>query len=266
MIRDTAVLLVRAGVLVAHLMLATGCSQDEPAEPQDESAMGELSGEVFIVTQGGPSIKLGLVTVVAIPESDMLAHIKRRQEAAVAAADSLIPRLDAARAAVEAAEGAVSQADKEVEVAAKRAHQEYMACLGTAASRGECSAAKPSYEQIKHDLLWRRKQEVRARESALARLNVEGESLTSSDFYMRELPPGIATAKTNADGLFTMNLPRTGRFALAARASRQLLGQVENYYWLVWVSLDGASSKRILLSNDNLTTVESPESVIKLPR
>jgi hypothetical protein len=264
MIRNAAVLLVRAGILVTQVMLATGCARDKSTGPDDESSVGELSGEVFIVTQGGPSIKLGLVTVVAIPEADIEAHIQRKRDEAAAASTQLKANMEAAYAAVAAARRAVTQADKEVDVAARLAHQEYMACLGTAATRGECSAAKPTYEQIKHDLLWQRKQEVRARESEVAKLKAEQDFLASSEFYMADLPAGVATAKTNADGLFTMRLPRNARVALAARGSRQVFGDVENYHWLVWATLDGAFDKRIMLSNDNMTTAGSSESVIAL--
>jgi hypothetical protein len=38
----------------------------------------------------------------------------------------------------------------------------------------------------------------------------------------------------------------------------------EKYYWIVWVSLDGALEKKILLSNDNLLTDSSSESAVKL--
>ncbi len=256
----------RAIVAASICSLLIGCTSSDEGVAAADSETGELVGEVFIVTRGGPSIKLGLVTVVAISETDMKAHIEARRAEAKKLANALIPQLEAARTAVEAAENAVNQAGKEADIAAERAKQEYLACLGTTATRGECRAATPTREQIRNEMLLWRKREVKARETDLAKLIAEGDVLTSSAFYSTNLPPGIATAKTNADGLFTLNLPRNGKIALAARASRQLLGEVEHYYWLVWVSLDGASSKRVLLSNDNLTTVESPESVIKLPR
>ena len=49
---------------------------------------------------------------------------------------------------------------------------------------------------------------------------------------------------------------------LAAHATRQVLSKAENYYWLVPVSLDGQLGKRIFLSNDNLATSDSKDSLV----
>jgi hypothetical protein len=104
--------------------------------------------------------------------------------------------------------------------------------------------------------------EMRVRELTDA-LN-ESNYFHSSAYYFSELPQSIAQAKTDADGHFVVSLPRTGRFALAAQATRTVGNTTEKYYWIVWVSLNGAATGNIMLSNDNLTTVKAPESVITL--
>ena len=78
------------------------------------------------------------------------------------------------------------------------------------------------------------------------------------------LPPGDVTAKTDAEGHFTMVLPRRGQFALAAQASRDAGGTTERYYWLIWVSLDGSARREIMLSNDNLVGMGSEDAVFKM--
>ena len=66
------------------------------------------------------------------------------------------------------------------------------------------------------------------------------------------IPSGVSAATTDADGKFTLEIPRTGQFGLVARASRQLLKGKETYSWLVWVDLDGEPSKHLNLSNSNM--------------
>jgi hypothetical protein len=66
------------------------------------------------------------------------------------------------------------------------------------------------------------------------------------------LPSPTYTAKTDADGECTLQLPRTERWVLAAAASRQAGGALEEYLWVVEVP-SGVDS--VVLSNDNLLGV-----------
>lgn len=84
--------------------------------------------------------------------------------------------------------------------------------------------------------------------------------ISADNLYFRDLPVGVATAKTDADGEFSMRL-RRGKYALGAKASRQAMDRTEEYYWLVWVTLSGKST-RVFLSNDNLLASGSPLSVV----
>jgi hypothetical protein len=80
--------------------------------------------------------------------------------------------------------------------------------------------------------------------------------------YFASLPPALASVKTDADGKFSILVDREGTLVLAASASRRLVKKTENYYWLITVSLDGQPSKRIFLSNDNLATSDSKDSLV----
>lgn len=68
-------------------------------------------------------------------------------------------------------------------------------------------------------------------------------------------PPPAATAKTDADGRFTLTLKRGDRYALRAVATRAVFNNTEMYEWLIWLtpSKDGA---RIILANDNMIDTE----------
>jgi hypothetical protein len=59
-----------------------------------------------------------------------------------------------------------------------------------------------------------------------------------------------------------MLLPRDGRYGIVARVSREFGEQKETYCWFVWVSLDGAASKRLGLNNSNIVGAGSPDSAL----
>ncbi len=87
--------------------------------------------------------------------------------------------------------------------------------------------------------------------------------LPTSEVVCAALPAGFASSKSDSEGRFTLPVPRAEVFVVAATASRRLVGKTENYCWFLTMSLEGAAAKRILLSNDNLTDANSPESLLQ---
>lgn len=82
-----------------------------------------------------------------------------------------------------------------------------------------------------------------------------------SEKYFSHLPNPIYTTQTNSDGKFSLPLPIRGDFALSATSSRNVGNSTERYYWLLKVSMEGANKKRIMLSNNNLSTAGAAESL-----
>jgi hypothetical protein len=70
--------------------------------------------------------------------------------------------------------------------------------------------------------------------------------------WFEGIPQAIVTASTDGDGKFSMRLPRSGKFAIVAHASRQVFSSREEYYWIIWTSLEGEASNNVTLSNKNL--------------
>jgi hypothetical protein len=60
-------------------------------------------------------------------------------------------------------------------------------------------------------------------------------------------------------------IPQKAQFILLAQAQRQVSDETERYYWLVRVHPDGKSEMQIMLSNDNLISVNSSESPVRFP-
>lgn len=230
-------------VLCMTVSVLSACSDGE----------GELTGEVFIVTKGGQNVRLGLVEVRAIPEGIIRPFIDQKNTISKAESDKLRPEIE--RAKLE-----VAEAQEGVEGARRRSDEQFKASL-EAIRRGDYSVSR-SYssgadnEVSKLQAKW-------DKQTQLQGLLDKDRYWRSGDFYFADLPAGIATAKTDADGKFTLTLKRKQRVALAARGSRSIGDKTEKYHWLFWFSLEGMKSKRIFLSNDNLITAGSADSLVR---
>jgi hypothetical protein len=87
----------------------------------------------------------------------------------------------------------------------------------------------------------------------------------SDEFFFSQLTSPIQAAETDAEGNFTMQMPRTGTWVIAARAQR-LVGKekIESYYWLQPVSLEGQDQGAQNLSNTNLEGATGISSLIPI--
>lgn len=218
-------------IFLASCLLACGNSE------------GKLNGEVFIVTQGGQNIKLGLVTFRVIPEADILAFINKKSAEALSEMYKMIPIYNKAK-----------QEANEAKDAEDKALQRMLRMM---------NAGEPYNKQVDKDrldklVIWKSKLD------RLAILQAELNNYKSGKFYFNGLPDGIEVAKTNADGKFTIPMKRNVKYALAAQAQRTIGDSKEEYYWLIWVSLENNTLKNIILSNDNLIDAHPQDAV--LPR
>ena len=85
---------------------------------------------------------------------------------------------------------------------------------------------------------------------------------TAEDLYDL-VPEGPNKTVTDADGNFVLDLPKPGKYAIGARAGRQIGGEKEDYFWLVWFTVGPETPQRLLLTNSNLITSKSPDSVFE---
>ena len=84
----------------------------------------------------------------------------------------------------------------------------------------------------------------------------------SGSFYFSHLRSPIQTAKTDADGKFMIEVPRTGKFVIAAKGERSVGQETEKYYWLQPVSLEGQQQLVQNLTNNDLTSTTGTSSLI----
>jgi hypothetical protein len=213
---------------------------------------GQLKGEVFIVTKGGENIKLGLVEVTIISETEINAAIEKKKAAVDPKLVELRSEYDKATAEYNSIHQTYQRAKGNYDKSSQRAMDAIIS------DNYEQAAKTRDYWSGEQMRLLRPDQEAESKQSqAKWRLD----HFPTAEYFFESLPQAFGKTITNSNGEFTFELPVVGKFALAAHAERQM--PEEKYYWLVWVSLDGQPSKTVLLSNHNVMTSDSAESVTK---
>lgn len=84
----------------------------------------------------------------------------------------------------------------------------------------------------------------------------EEDALLNGAMTFRGLPQAKTVAQTDADGRFTLPVPKFGTYLIAAKSTREAGDSVERYYWMVRVSMNGAAGKTVYLSNNNMYPAE----------
>lgn len=200
------------------------------------SPEGELTGDVFVVTTGGRRCPLGSVVLNAIPEEALKKQLERKMAAGERESRKLPREIAAAAATLEK-----TRAEEDRLWKIQRADPDNLR---------KVKAWSVVYNKTK------------AITKQLEDLQAQQQRLISGEHFFQDLPSPISSATTNADGTFTLAIPRDGRYGIVARDTRALREDAQTCYWFVWVSLHGAPSKRLVLNNDNMVGAGSPDSAL----
>lgn len=245
------------------------CGNALPATKKSGSNI-QLSGQVFIVTKGQQTFKLALVQVFAVPEAIISKAITSRAVDKSEIRRNLTPQLIEKKLALDHARAETEQERKVNDPVAlsqqvvdycknkDRYGDEWLNCMQSSAYRelksrsDEARAAlKPYYERSN------------AAHNEYKALAVEYMNQRDAFKFFDNIESDIASAsiivKTDADGNFNIETPRGKRIAIFARAKRQVMGDTEDYLWLVWVTPTNAN--KIMLSNDNLIESHCAECI-----
>jgi hypothetical protein len=190
-----------------------------------------IDGQIFIVTGGHESVKLGLVAVAACRPDEFASAVASTKSQI----ESERPKLDDIR----------SRANQSVELTSQ------LVDLVKKAAKSDSWA-----------MAYAKSLELKTNAEHLAdRVSRRSEYLNSAAPYFKNLPHPIALVKTDVDGKFKMELPSSvDQIIIAASTTRQvLLGPLENYFWAVKVKPPAT----ITLSNDNLTHAASRDSALQ---
>jgi hypothetical protein len=256
---DKTIMHMRHALLISIFIsfaLLAGCSS-------------KIDGEVFIVTKGGQSVKLGLIDVYAVPVGDLpekyTKYIKK-QDAYIKDAYSkintstydpayakyreqvkgLIPVVKVFSEQVKALENNRFRSAETIRGAyhkQREIEQKYNSLPVVQACEASIEAVKSSMQMIKD-------QQSRIEDS----VRKEFGNKTFIDFIQSAATlDGARKVTTNSDGKFVISVPSSSGYYIFARASREALN--ESYTWLLPVteSKDG----RLTLSNNNLLDSDS---------
>jgi hypothetical protein len=192
---------------------------------------------MFVVGKRKKRHRLGLVVVHAIAEDALTKHLQRRMAQRELASEKLQCEIDALAATL-----------------AKARVQEDR--LWSIQKQDESNLQKAKAWSVAYN----KTKEITAH---LEKLRARRLHLTSGEHFLEGLPSAISTTTTNADGTFSLAIPRDGRYGIVARASRAVDDEKQTYLWFVWISLDGEPAKRLVLNNDNVVGAGSPDSALQ---
>ncbi len=252
--KKTYLLIVLLGILISNGCKGTGKG----------TADTELNGDIFIVTKGAQTFKLALVEVMAFNETDISPIIQSKVKIATSELDKISPQLETLKKEIGALEQETAQAVKEENERLREKNSNERVFIAGVEGAGSTNNAK----ELENRYLAAKKKLDELRNMAqvkklqLDEILVKSNKMKEAPFYMDGLPQPIQTAKTDADGKFSLKL-KPGKYALVASAHRQVINGEENYYWLVWASIDNKQSNRIMLSNDNLFETHSVDCIVK---
>ncbi len=211
-----------------------------PPEPTPAAPVPhrEIEGQIFIAAKNGINYEPSSVEVRLYPLALLKPYLEKRGVEAGA-------RFEELKKQILAAEAQKDQSRK----AADLAFDAYV--------RGGAENRR-ALEQASSDA--RRGREEAA--NAYYGLLQEREDLLSGDFYLKDLPPSVAKTMTDMQGRFTFDVPPDGEFAVVAGAQRGSDDSAERFYWFVPVSSDGEPRKKVLLSNNNMSSHGSADSLV----
>ncbi len=209
-------------------------------EPQPAGAPHRLiEGRIFIAARNGIKYEPPLVEVRLYLLAQLKPYLEKRTQEANAKFDELKSRIVAAEAEKEILHKAADNAfDAYVQAKPdnRRALEQAVA---------ESKKARELATNDYYDLLQKR------------------EDLLSGAFYLEELPPSVSVTHTDEQGRFSFDVPADGQFAVVAGTQRGTDESAERYYWFVPVNIDGEPRKTVLLSNNNLSSHGSIDSLVQ---
>lgn len=253
-------------VFLVAVALITGNTQ---AAPKKAEAGFQITGQIFIVTKGQQTFKLPLVQVFAVPEADisrvLAARVAVRNEIRRNITPALIEKklaADQAKAEFkpfgEASKEASSAVVEAMGVCKAMGGMAFVNCMNgsnIAALKTRSDAARTEGK-----LPLERSQAAHQQYKELA---IEYKNQRDAAKFVEGIESDISAVakviKTDADGNFTIDVTKGKRIAIFARAKRQVVGETEDYAWLIWVT--PANAKRLMLSNDNLLDTQCGECV-----
>jgi hypothetical protein len=209
---------------------------------------GTVKGEVFIVTEAAENVRLGLVEILVFTEAAIQKHIEERKS-------HITDEMPDFEKEISRHDEIMATAKKTIEDLKNlyARNRQFQRKIGEIPSIAQLTEEDDRIKLFQNIITWY--------ESSKKTVLQAKQNWPAPRHFFKNLPETKSSARTNADGKFTLGIPKEGKFAVVAHATRKT-DRTYEYYWMVWVSLDGKDSKEIVLGNHNLMSAGSKESVI----
>jgi hypothetical protein len=217
-----------------------------------------IDGEVFIVTKGGQSIKLGLVEVALIPMATLKPYIDRKTTEMANELARIQSEIDATNQAIRRLETEQKTARQKLEESERNRHPVNYSNINEV----EFKTAEDAYLLAYHQY-WHVKHIFDEAKSKRLQLQSETRQFDSGISYFYKLPIPIRTTKTDSDGKFRLLVPASDRYAIAATVSRLGGDDAEQYYWLIQIDPKDGRNQKFMLSNDNTIASKGTRLLIR---
>lgn len=195
-----------------------------------------LSGVIRLVSTEGTPITLATVRVRAYPLRELMPYLGKVKAEVQAELDRLTPLIEAA------------ESEKSFRITAEANARQ--ALIATDPADDLEPSLRFTFDQARAA--------VKDAENDCGYLRGQRRETSRGEVYFRDLPDAVAMANTNQEGEFTLDLPPGEAFAVEASVPQG----ARTLYWLVKISTENEGQKPIVLSDDNVASSGSPESLI----
>lgn len=245
-------------LLLVLALVATGFTACRKSH--DES-VSKIHGQVFVVLKSGNALKLALASISVLPEAEAIAAADAAQAQCATTISLARTNLNDAMTALNAESSARREATRRrlttltAEVEDMRRRQDFSESYATKVAE----ISDLNFELSRTDNIKEKADALqKSREGALRNYpNEFGEALSA-------VAKPALTTHTNADGEFSVQIPKgRGRVALLIQASREL-ENVEHFVWFVWVDKLAADDGTYLFSNHNFLGSGNDANVVNI--
>jgi hypothetical protein len=190
-----------------------------------------ITGQVFIVTKGGDNVKLGSIHVYLYSEDEINAAINPLVAKALDAVQQISPTMN----------------------------EEHDTCKQLKEQLDDYTI-KGAPAGFNVDAFGKKAENAFAQYRATL---TSYYNYFSQSYYTDALPTALTEAQSDADGKFTIQIPKTGLWVLGAEGQRTVGNDTEEYLWLTKVKRDAVDKNQLFLNNENLSTSDSSDSIVK---
>ena len=213
-------------------------AKEEVAANQPPAA--KIEGRMLIAAADGLEYEPSSVEVRLYPLAQLKPYLEKRASEASAKFEELKSKIEAA------------EADKErLRKASDAAFDAY----------SQAETGSPNKAALEQASVEARKAREKAT-NTYYNLMQSREDLLSGAFYLDEMPKSIEVTQTDSQGRFSFNVPADGDFAVVAGVQRNENDSTKRYYWFIPVSVASEPTKEVLLSNNNLSSQGSADSLV----